>query len=120
MISTPEGPENKKVAPGKGKATSGKTLRSDDTPLKSDSTTSRILNSKSSRTEAQRARVLELLKISPQTTYTLRAKGLSHCAARIMELRKRGYLIVTSRVTTVDSDGYSHSGVAMYSLEASA
>jgi hypothetical protein len=76
-----------------------------------------ISDGRSSATEVQRARVLVLLKSSPQTTYSLRAKGLSHCAARIMELRKRGYNIVTNRVTAIDSDGYHHVGVAMYSLK---
>jgi len=33
-----------------------------------------------------------------------------------MELRRAGHLIDASRVTTVDSDGFSHSGVALYSM----
>jgi hypothetical protein len=87
------------------------------TALTADAAARIILWSKSSNTETQRARALELLKVSPQTTYTLRSKGLSHCAARIMELRLRGRRIDTSRVTAVDSDGYTHVGVALYSLE---
>jgi hypothetical protein len=65
---------------------------------------------------AQRRRVLEYLLAGPQTTYSLRSRGISHPAQRIVELIKSGYTIESSRVSAVDSDGFQHSGVAMYSF----
>jgi hypothetical protein len=64
---------------------------------------------------AQCKRIWEWLKASPQTTYSLRAKGISNPAQRIHDLVKAGYLISKGRVTAVDSDGYSHANVAIYS-----
>ena len=37
-----------------------------------------------------------------------------------MELRRAGYPITSARITSVDSDGFSHHGVALYSLAESA
>jgi len=71
-------------------------------------------NNKDMSRAAQCKRILEWLKAAPQTTYNLRAKGISNPAQRISELVKAGYLIAKNRVSAVDSDGYSHSGVAMY------
>jgi hypothetical protein len=99
--------KKKKVAPGQGKATFRNTK-----PVQY-----KAILSRSTSTEDQRARLLELLKISPQTTYSLRSHGIAQCAARIFELRKDGYPITTSTVTAVDSDGYSHINVALYCLE---
>ncbi|QIN60898.1 Helix-turn-helix domain protein [Caballeronia sp. SBC1] len=66
---------------------------------------------------AQRKRVLEYLRASPQTTYSLRAHGISHPAQRVRELICiDGYLINSDPVVAVDSDGYRHSRVALYSL----
>lgn len=67
--------------------------------------------------QAQRKRVLEYLRASPQTTYSLRAHGISHPAQRVRELIVMdGYLIDSSPVTAIDSDGFMHRGVALYSL----
>jgi hypothetical protein len=66
--------------------------------------------------EAQRKLVLEILKCGQAHTYRFRALGCSHPAARVMELVEMGYPISSSRVTAVDSDGYSHHGVALYEL----
>jgi len=65
---------------------------------------------------AQRVFVLNALRKGRRHTYWLRGKGCSHPAARVMELIAMGYQIVSHRVTAVDSDGYLHSGVAMYEL----
>lgn len=65
---------------------------------------------------AQCRRVFEYLKSDGQTTYSLRARGISHPAQRVKELVKLGYLIVSHRVTAVDSDGFLHANVARYSL----
>jgi len=74
------------------------------------------ISSKSTATADQRARALELLKIADQTTYNLRAYGIAQCAARIFELRQAGYPITKTNVNAVDSDGYMHINVALYSL----
>ncbi|MBC8748532.1 MULTISPECIES: helix-turn-helix domain-containing protein [Paraburkholderia] len=67
-------------------------------------------------TQAQRTRILEALRGGPQSTYALRARGISHPAMRVKELISRGYVITSSRVTAVDSDGFTHHGVALYGL----
>ncbi|WP_175796576.1 helix-turn-helix domain-containing protein [Burkholderia anthina] len=66
--------------------------------------------------DALRKMVLDALRMGPRHTYWFRARGCSHPAARVMELIAMGYKIVSYRVTAVDSDGYSHHGVAMYEL----
>lgn len=67
-------------------------------------------------TEAQRDRILQALRRRPQTTCDLRKIGIFQAPARIMELRLRGYLIETTRITLVDQDGYLHKGAARYTL----
>ncbi|WP_408638618.1 helix-turn-helix domain-containing protein [Paraburkholderia ginsengisoli] len=44
------------------------------------------------------------------------AQRVRHPAARVRELAASGYTILSSRVTAIDSDGFAHSGVALYSL----
>lgn len=46
---------------------------------------------------AQQATVLEALKGGPRTTLELRALGVPSCAARVLELRRQGFDILTSR-----------------------
>ena len=82
-------------------------------------TDSKVINSRSTSTLSQRDRALALLRISPQTTYSLRQKGISHPAARLKELIALGHNITKASVNAVDSDGYTHYGVALYSLTAS-
>ncbi|MDR6377316.1 helix-turn-helix domain-containing protein [Paraburkholderia caledonica] len=65
---------------------------------------------------AQCKRVLEYLKADGQTTYSLRAKGISHPAQRVKELIRLGYRICSHRVSAVDSDGFLHANVARYAL----
>ncbi|MFM0031188.1 helix-turn-helix domain-containing protein [Paraburkholderia madseniana] len=79
-------------------------------------TTTKV-NHKDMSAAAQRQRVLEYLRASPQTTYSLRARGISHPAQRVKELIARGYQIASHPVMAVDSDGYMHCRVARYSLE---
>ena len=67
-------------------------------------------------TEAQIQRLIELLRNGPRDTHFLRRMGISHPAGRVQDLLKRGYEVTSSRITTVDSDGYSHSRVALYDL----
>ena len=74
------------------------------------------LNHRDMSAAAQCKRVLEFLKADGQTTYSLRAKGISHPAQRVKELVRLGYRICAHRVTAVDSDGFSHARVARYCL----
>lgn len=73
-------------------------------------------SARSTATEAQIQRLLGLATIRPHHTHELRKVGISHPAGRIRDLEKRGYVFDVLRITTVDSDGYSHRGVALYSL----
>jgi len=70
----------------------------------------------STATEAQIQRLQEALHRRPHNTHELRRMGISHPAGRIQDLEKRGYVIESARTTTVDSDGFTHSGVALYAL----
>jgi hypothetical protein len=73
-------------------------------------------SAKSTASEAQLDRLLMLLRLRPHHTHELRSKGISHPAGRVLNLIKRGYLIGSGRIATVDSDGFEHVGVALYSL----
>lgn len=73
-------------------------------------------STKSTASEAQRQRVLEALRVSPQTTHDLRCLGIYQAPARVIELRRRGFSILTERVTLWDRDGYAHRGAALYHL----
>lgn len=79
-------------------------------------TTKRHFTSRSTTTAAQIARLIELLRHGARNTHELRRHGISHPAGRVQNLAQRGYVIASDRVTTVDSDGFSHVGVALYSL----
>lgn len=80
----------------------------------------KVINSRSTSTLSQRDRALALLRIAPQTTYSLRKRGISHPAARLKELIGLGHNITKVTVNAVDSDGFMHVGVALYSLDAPA
>jgi hypothetical protein len=73
-------------------------------------------SSRSTSKEAQIQRLLACLTMRPHHTHELRMLGISRSAGRILDLKKRGYDITTDRITTVDSDGYTHGGVALYTL----
>ena len=75
------------------------------------------VNDRDMSVAAQCKRVLEYLKSDGQTTYSLRAKGISHPAQRVKELVRLGYSICSYRVIAVDSDGFSHANVARYCLK---
>lgn len=74
------------------------------------------VNDRDMSAAAQCKRVLEYLKADGQTTYSLRAKGISHPAQRVKELIQLGYRIYSHRVSAVDSDGFLHANVARYAL----
>lgn len=73
-------------------------------------------SSRSTATEAQIAKLLKRLRTRPHHTYELRALGISHPAGRVQNLEERGFVIASDRTTTVDGDGFLHSGVAIYSI----
>lgn len=75
-----------------------------------------ILSSKSTERQAQVNKLFALLKIRPHHTYELRRLGISHPAGRVQNLEEEGHHIDSARVTVVDEHGYSHVGVALYSL----
>ncbi|MDD2978061.1 helix-turn-helix domain-containing protein [Aquabacterium sp.] len=67
--------------------------------------------------EAQRKRILEMLRTGPKTTLDFRRSGAFQSPTRIHELRALGYDIATvGRVTVIDDQGYPHHGVALYEL----
>lgn len=78
-------------------------------------------SNRSTATEAQRDRILNALKQRPHTSYDLRLIGCYQAPTRIKELRDNlGHCIETTRVVVVDNEGYTHRGVALYSLKAAA
>lgn len=81
-----------------------------------DNKTIRKLRSKSSDLEVQIEKLILLTEARPHHTHELRRFGISHPAGRIYDLEKRGFVYAKSRITTVDSDGFPHNGVALYEL----
>lgn len=73
-------------------------------------------NGVSASTEAQRERILRALSLRPHNSYELRRAGCYQCPTRVLELRRAGYTIETTRVTVVDEDGFEHPRIALYSL----
>lgn len=75
--------------------------------------------SKSTATRDQYKRIIEALRLRPQTSYDLRRLGIYQAPARIKELRdKFDYSITTDLTVIVDRDGYHHARVALYTLVA--
>lgn len=72
--------------------------------------------SKSVSTAVQLAKLLARLRARPHHTYELRQCGISHPAGRVLNLIEQGYAIESARVTSTDPDGFTHHGVALYSL----
>ncbi|MBN9695603.1 MAG: helix-turn-helix domain-containing protein [Zoogloea sp.] len=67
--------------------------------------------------EAQRRRILEMLRTGPKTTLDFRRAGVMQSQTRIHELRARGFEIPTiARITTLDDQGFPHNNVALYEL----
>lgn len=67
--------------------------------------------------EAQRQRILEMLRNGRQTTLDFRRAGVMQSQTRVFELRAQGFDIPTvGRVTVIDDQGFPHRGVALYEL----
>lgn len=103
---------NAPPGPKKAKAPDASTSRA----LRKHGNSSPQSTAKSTATEAQRDRILAALRRRPQTTCDLRQLGAFQCATRIKELRELGHRIITTRVTLVDPDGWTHPRAAIYSL----
>lgn len=78
----------------------------------------REFSNKSTATKAQYGCLLQMLSLRDHNTMELRRAGIMMPAARVKELNDRyGYSIETvDRITLFDEWGFSHSGVAIYSL----
>lgn len=66
--------------------------------------------------EGQNAAALDVLRRRPVNTFELRRMGMASPAARIQDLEAMGCVIASDRTVAVDSDGFSHYGVALYTL----
>lgn len=70
-------------------------------------------------TEAQRARLLARVQEGPIDTLSARTElNILHPAARIQELRDRGYPIKTHLISKTDEHGRKHQRVALYYIGA--
>jgi len=75
-----------------------------------------VLKSRSTSTEAQRAKLLALLQRGPKTTIELRNQGIIMPATRVFELKRDGNDITTELVTQYDDNGFIHPRCARYHL----
>lgn len=67
--------------------------------------------------EAQRRRIIDMLRHGQKHTLDFRHAGVMQSQTRIFELRALGYDLPTvGRVTVHDDQGYPHHGVALYEL----
>lgn len=73
------------------------------------------MSARDTSSEAQRARLLARVQEGPVDTLTARAElNILHPAARIQELRDRGYPIKTHLISKTDEHGCKHQRVALY------
>jgi hypothetical protein len=73
--------------------------------------------SKGTASKAQADRLLEALRRFGVTTFeAMRYLDVYHCPARVLQLRKRGYKIVTHWQTIITESGEKHR-VGLYVLE---
>lgn len=84
--------------------------------MKNERPTKRNSNGRSTTRLAQIKRLYKALRLRPHHTYELRKMGISHPAGRVQDLEEDGYVISSDRINTVDSDGFLHTGVALYSI----
>lgn len=93
-------------------------MKTPDSTKKAESSAlnNRKFSSRSTATDVQLKKMIAFTTARPHHTHELRQFGISHPAGRILDLQKRGYVFDTDRITTVDSDGFTHRGVALYTL----
>ncbi|MBV8048767.1 MAG: hypothetical protein JO171_16580 [Paludibacterium sp.] len=76
-----------------------------------------VLNSKSTSTEIQLAKLLALLRQGPKTTIQLRQHGIMMPAARVFQLKnEHAYIITTELLPLYDAQGIHHRKCARYHL----
>jgi Helix-turn-helix domain len=86
-------------------------------PIESKTKPINQLNHNNTSINNQHAICLRVLALSPQSTIDLRhTHGVMMPAARVKELRNKGYNIATMRVTETTPDNIIHKGVAKYVL----
>lgn len=115
---TDRGQQNARTEPGVGVDLAGELESTNQKVHQEHTTNPDILKNRSTSSEVQRDKLIALLRVGPQTTYSLRKHGLAQCAARVFALRKEGFTIITEKVTAIDSDGFTHGRVARYSMTA--
>jgi hypothetical protein len=73
---------------------------------------------KSTATEAQQARVLEMLRTGMKSTFDFRRAGVLNPSMRINELNRRTEIQITrvALKSVIDSDGFLHPRIAFYEL----
>ena len=77
----------------------------------------KTLSRNDTSTSNARAIIIQALRDGPQTTIDLRERwGIMAPAPRILELKLRGFNIITVPVSAFTSDGVQHRGVARYIL----
>lgn len=109
------------VAEVGAEATFENVQHTNDIALAPGGTVKDVLESKSTATEIQLAKVLSLLRIGPQTTIQLRDAGIMMPASRIHHLRHvDGHQISCELLTLHDANGFRHSKCARYHLDAEA
>ena len=75
------------------------------------------LNRNDSSASNARAIIIQALRTGPKTTIQLREQwGVMAPAPRILELKLRGFNIITVPVSAYTADGVQHRGVARYIL----
>src|SRR5471032_1978495 len=76
-----------------------------------------VLNSKSTATEIQLAKLLALLRQGPKTTIELRQHGIMMPAARVFQLKyELDHVITTELLPLYDAQGIRHRKCARYHL----
>ena len=82
-----------------------------------EATQSKSLNRNDTSASNARAIIIQALRTGPQTTIDLRERwGIMAPAPRILELKLRGYIIVSVPMSACTADGVLHHGVARYIL----
>lgn len=82
-----------------------------------DSTATDLFPEISTSGEAQRQRIIAMLRTGQKHTLDFRRAGIMQSQTRVHELRALGYDIPTvGRVTVIDDQGFPHHGVALYEL----
>jgi hypothetical protein len=86
--------------------------------LPNDQPATKAFHPKSTATEAQQARVIEMLRTGLKSTFDFRKAGVMNPSMRINEINKKAEVCI-QRValrSVFDEDGFLHPRIAFYSL----